>query len=92
MSGGKVPAHAIKHAGGMEVWLYAVLASASGGGEWSASRASRFAPGERASGTRGIGGWMELRGCLEDVKRKPSCLCLDPNPESSSSSPSHYPY
>jgi hypothetical protein len=35
--------------------------------EWSASR---FNPGERASFTRWIGGWMDPRAGLEDVEKR----------------------
>jgi hypothetical protein len=34
------------------------LTLALGGGEWSASRPSRFTPKERAPGTHWIGGWV----------------------------------
>jgi hypothetical protein len=34
-----------------------------------ASRPGRFTPGERASGTHWIGGWVDPRAGLEDVER-----------------------
>jgi hypothetical protein len=40
--------HAMKTYWGMEVYLHAFLTSALDGGEWSASRPSRFTPRERA--------------------------------------------
>jgi hypothetical protein len=41
------------------------------GGEWSASRPSRFTPRERAHGTHWIGGWVNPRTVLDAVvKRK----------------------
>jgi hypothetical protein len=40
------------------------------GGEWSASRPSRFTPGERAPGTHWIGGWVDPRAGLEDVEER----------------------
>jgi hypothetical protein len=41
------------------------------GGEWSASRTSRFTPREIAPGTHCIGGWEGLRAVLDAVvKRK----------------------
>jgi hypothetical protein len=44
--------------------------SALSGGEWSASRPGRFTPGERASDTRSIRGWVDLRAGLDDLKRE----------------------
>jgi hypothetical protein len=41
-----------------------ILWSALDGGEWSASRASRFNPRERATCTHWIGGWVGPRGNL----------------------------
>jgi hypothetical protein len=56
--------------GGVEILLHAFLTSALDGGEWSASRPSRFSPRERASGTHYIG-WVDLRAGLDAVvKRK----------------------
>jgi hypothetical protein len=41
------------------------------GGEWSASRPFCFTPGERATGTNWIGGWVDPRAGLDDMgKRK----------------------
>jgi hypothetical protein len=40
------------------------------GGEWPASRASRFTSGERAPGTHWIGGWVGLRAGLDDVEER----------------------
>jgi hypothetical protein len=57
------------------------LTSALDGGEWSASRPSRFTSGERALGTRWLGGWVGPRAGLVSVeKRKTSCLCWERNP------------
>jgi len=39
-----------KHIMGVEVYLHLFLTSALDGGEWSASRAGRFTPGEMALG------------------------------------------
>jgi hypothetical protein len=36
---------------GVNVYIHVFLTSALAGGEWSASRAGRFTPGERARGT-----------------------------------------
>jgi hypothetical protein len=40
------------------------------GGEWTALRPGRFTPGERASGTHWIGGWVGPRAVLDDVKNR----------------------
>jgi hypothetical protein len=44
--------------------------SALDGGEWSASRPSRFTPGDKASGTHSIGGWVDTRTGLDDVEKR----------------------
>jgi len=41
------------------------LTSALDGGEWSASRPSRFTPRERAPSTHWIGGWVGPRAVLD---------------------------
>jgi hypothetical protein len=46
------------------------LTSALVGGKWSASRPDRFIPEERAPGTHWIGGWVDPRAGLDDVKKK----------------------
>jgi hypothetical protein len=38
------------------------------GTEWSASRPGRFTPGERAPCTHWIGGWVDPRACLDNVR------------------------
>jgi hypothetical protein len=45
------------------------LTSALAAGEWSASCAGRFTPGERAPNTHCIGGWVEPRVGLDGVER-----------------------
>jgi hypothetical protein len=47
------------------VWVHIFLTSVLVGGEWSASRLSRFTPG-----TRCIGGWVEPRAGLNDVEKR----------------------
>jgi len=41
------------------------LASALGGGEWSASRPGHFTSRERDPGTHSIGGWVDPRAVLD---------------------------
>jgi hypothetical protein len=50
--------------------IHIFLTSALAGGEWSASRPCRLTPGETARGTHWIGGWVDPRAGLDDVKRK----------------------
>jgi hypothetical protein len=45
------------------------LTSALAGGEWSASRSCRFTPGESATGTHWIGGWVGRRAGMDVEKR-----------------------
>jgi hypothetical protein len=52
----------------MGEWIF--LTSALGGGEWSASRSCRFTPGERASGTHWLGGWVGPRAGLDNVEKR----------------------
>jgi hypothetical protein len=56
--------------GGGDVYIHVFLTSALVGGEWSASRPSRFTPGEIAPGTRWIGGWVGPRTGLDDVEER----------------------
>jgi hypothetical protein len=49
--------HTIKTCEGVEVYLYAFLTLAVGGGKWSVLRPCRITPGERATSTHWIGGW-----------------------------------
>jgi hypothetical protein len=59
----------MKTYGGVDVSTHVFLTSALFGGEWSASRPGRFAPGERAPGTL----WVGPRTGLDDVERR-KCL------------------
>jgi hypothetical protein len=43
---------------GVDVLIHVFLTSALVGGEWSASRRSRFTPRERAPDTHWVGGWV----------------------------------
>jgi hypothetical protein len=53
--------------GGVDVDIH-ILTSALAGGEWPASRPCRFTPGERAPGTHWIGGRVDPRAGLDDMK------------------------
>jgi hypothetical protein len=64
----------MKMYGEVEVQLHAFLTSTFCGGERSASRHSRFTPGERVPGNYWIGGWVGPRANLDAVaKRKIPC-------------------
>jgi hypothetical protein len=46
------------------------LTSALVGGEWPASRACRFTPGEIVPGSHWLGDWVDLRTGLDDVEKR----------------------
>jgi hypothetical protein len=60
----------MKGYGGVDVSIHIFLTSALAGGEWSISRLSLFAPGERAPSTHWIGGWVYPRAGLDGVEKK----------------------
>jgi hypothetical protein len=60
----------MKTYGGVDVEIHIFLTSALAGGEWSASRPCRFNPGESATGTHWIGGWVDPIVGLDDVKKR----------------------
>jgi hypothetical protein len=60
----------MKACGGTHVQSHIFLTSALVGGEWPASRPGRFTSGERAPGTRWIGGWVNLRAGLDDLEKR----------------------
>jgi hypothetical protein len=82
----------------MGEWIYryvhVFLTSALVGGEQSASRPGRFTPGERATVTHWIGGWVGLRTGLDDMKKRKFRPYRDSNSDSSAVQPvaSHYVY
>jgi hypothetical protein len=54
----------------VDIQIHIFLTSAPDGGHCSASRPVRFTPRERASGTDWIGGWVDPRAGMDDVKRR----------------------
>jgi hypothetical protein len=65
--------YAMKVYGGVDVSIHIFLTSALVGGEWSASRPSRFTPtppGETAPSTHWIGGWLDPRASLDDLEKR----------------------
>jgi hypothetical protein len=60
----------MKTYGGVDIWIHVFLTSALVGGQWSASRLSRFTPGERASYIRWTGGCVDPRTGLNDVETR----------------------
>jgi hypothetical protein len=58
----------MKAYGGVDVYNHVFLTSALVGGERSASRPGRFAPGGRAPGTHWIGDWVDLRAGVDHVE------------------------
>jgi hypothetical protein len=54
----------------MGEWIDVFLTSALVRGEWSASRLCRFIPRERVPGSHWIGGWVDPRARLDDVKKR----------------------
>jgi hypothetical protein len=66
----------------MGEWMYRstfFLTSALAGGEWSASRLGRFTPGERATGTNWIGGWVDSEPVWTTWRRENTLSYRDSN-------------
>jgi hypothetical protein len=55
---------------GVDVQIHIFLTSTLVGGEWSASRPGHFTPGENASGTHWIGGWVDHRAGLDNLEKR----------------------
>jgi hypothetical protein len=62
--------YTLKKYGGVEEQLNTSLTLALDGGEWPDSCSRRFTPGERATGTHWIGGWVGSRAGLDLVQKK----------------------
>jgi hypothetical protein len=60
----------MKAYGRVDVQIHIFLTSALVGGEWSASRPGCSTSGERAPGTLWIGGWVDPRASLDDMKKR----------------------
>jgi hypothetical protein len=60
----------MKAYGGVDVQIHILLTSALVRHEWSASWPGRFNPGERASGSHWIGGWVGSRAGLFDLEKR----------------------
>jgi hypothetical protein len=60
----------MKAYGKVDVQIHVFLTLALVGGEWSASRSSRFTPEERAPGAHFIGGWVGPRTGLDDMEKR----------------------
>jgi hypothetical protein len=52
----------------LKIHIFLTLALA--GGEWSVSRPCRFTPGERATSTHWIGGWVGPIASLDDAEKR----------------------
>jgi hypothetical protein len=55
---------------GIQVERHEFLTAELDGGEWLASRLGRFTPGETASGTHWIGGWVGPGDGLDAVEKR----------------------
>jgi hypothetical protein len=55
---------------GVDIEINISLTSALVGGDWSASRPGHFTPGERASRTHRIRGWVDPTAGLDDVEKR----------------------
>jgi hypothetical protein len=60
----------MKAYGGVGVYIHVILTSPLAGSEWSASRSSRFNPGESTPGTLWVGGWVVPRASLDDMEER----------------------
>jgi hypothetical protein len=56
--------------GGVDAYIHIFLTSALGGEKWSDSLPRHFIPGDRAPGTNWLGGWVDPRADLDDMKKR----------------------
>jgi hypothetical protein len=73
----------MKACGGVDVWTRIFLTSALVVGEWAASHPDRVTPGERATGTHWIGGWVGPRAGLDKVEKRKFLPVLESNSDPS---------
>jgi hypothetical protein len=59
----------MKTYGGVDVQIHVFLTSALVEGELSATRPCRFSPGERSSGIRWTGSWVDPRAGLDYLEK-----------------------
>jgi hypothetical protein len=83
----------MKAYGGVDVQIYVFLTSALVGGEWPASRPSRFTLRGKAPGTHWTGGWVGPRNGWNDVENDKFCPYQDSDSDPSDVQPvaSRYP-
>jgi hypothetical protein len=55
--------------GGVDIYIHVFLTSALVGGDGQLHTPAALTPGERASGTHWIGGWIDPRACLDDMEK-----------------------
>jgi hypothetical protein len=60
----------MKAYGGVYIKIHVFVTSALVGVEWSVSRPCRYNPGDSVPGTPIIGGWVDLRAALDDIKKR----------------------
>jgi hypothetical protein len=60
----------MKAYGGVDVYSHIFLTLALAEGEWPSSHPGHFTSGERAPGIHWIGGWVDPRAGLDDVKKR----------------------
>jgi hypothetical protein len=73
----------MKAYGGVDVQIHIFLTSTLVGGQWWAARPGRFTHRERAPGTHWIGGWVDPRPGLDDVKMRKFLTYRDSNSDPS---------
>jgi hypothetical protein len=59
--------------GGVRIYLHAFLISAVDGGDWLASKTEMFYCRGKNHVTQWIGGWVDVRACMNFVKKRKLC-------------------